>query len=64
MEFEGILEEFQGIVDLELRCQKLGDMRAIGAQHTWMSFVMSTSSSMFSSGSTLMAAKVAYKWIG
>lgn len=63
MEFEGVLEEFEGIVDLG---DKLEPGRAdISAQahHTWRSFVVSTSSSMFSSGSTLMAEKAACRGI-
>lgn len=60
MEFEGILEEPQGI--LNLQDTSISDPNKptnSRAQHTWRSFVVSISSSRLSSGSTLMAEKAA-----
>jgi hypothetical protein len=59
MEFEGILEELQGIVDLAKDVRSHDKKVRAQAQRTWRSLVVSTSSSMFSSGSTLMAEKAA-----
>jgi hypothetical protein len=59
MEFEGILEEFEGIIDLGNELEPGKTTISKQAHHTWRSFVVSTSSSMFSSGSTLMAEKAA-----
>lgn len=61
MEFEGVLEEFEGIVDLRNALEPTKTTISTQAYHTWRSFVVSTSSSMFSSGSTLMAEKAAYR---